>query len=71
MANEAIKRLNCLWKGCVSVFDDAAAFQEHVTKHGQQLNWDNHDNMEEEEPLAKKAKLDENKNEMANQIDER
>jgi hypothetical protein len=54
--------LICLWKGCEHVFEEIAAFQEHVNKHvqqQQQLNLDNHKNVatkeeeEEERPIAK------------------
>jgi hypothetical protein len=75
MTSQTTKRLLCLWKDCDGVFDDAAAFQEHVTNHGQQLNWQNHDHdtMEEEGQLAIKAELNEDKDKMANrtEIDER
>jgi hypothetical protein len=75
MANEATssRRLICLWKGCDCVFNDAAAFQEHVTDHGQQLNWQNHDDTKDEKQLAVKAKWNEDKDEKANktEIDER
>jgi hypothetical protein len=69
MANETTKRLICLWKGCEGVFDEAATFQEHVTNHGKHLNWNNHDTTREEGPLAKKAKLNEDEGEIANQTE--
>jgi hypothetical protein len=69
MTSQITKRLICLWKDCDGVFEDAAAFQEHVSKHGQQLNCQNHDDTMEDEPLAKKAKLKEDKDEMANQVE--
>jgi hypothetical protein len=63
MVNPISKLLICLWKGCECVFEEAGTFHEHITKHGQeqmQLNLDKNDGTgeeEDEEPLAKKMKL--------------
>jgi hypothetical protein len=59
----------CLWEGCKRVFEDSIEFKNHVDKHVQdQLllpKLDNHNNLgietkNEEEPVAKKAKFNEN-----------
>jgi hypothetical protein len=58
--------LICLWKGCEHVFEEADAFQQHILKHGQEqlelhLNKQKNDGTEgeeeENEPIAKKAKI--------------
>jgi hypothetical protein len=67
MANQtANKMLICLWKGCDCMFDEITAFDEHVVKHAHeqhQLELSNQGNNDGtvtavEEPIAKKAKLD-------------
>jgi hypothetical protein len=76
MTNKITKRLICLWKDCDNVFEDADALQEHVINHVQEqmqtdLNKQREDGteeqQEEDEPLAKKAKLNEKK--MTNGVD--
>jgi hypothetical protein len=75
MTSQIRKRLICLWKDCDGVFEDAAALQEHVTKHVQeqiQPNLENKDidgTEEEKGPMAEKAKLNEEKDEIANLTD--
>jgi hypothetical protein len=66
------KMLICLWKGCEHVFEEIAAFQEHVNKHVQQQqhqhNLDNHKNVAaneeveaEERPIIKMNQDEEKK----------
>jgi 6-pyruvoyl-tetrahydropterin synthase len=71
MASQIKKGLICLWKGCdEGMFEDADALQEHVIKHVQeqmQTNLHNQQNdgteeqLEEDELLVKKAKMNEEK----------
>jgi hypothetical protein len=69
MSSQITKRLICLWKGCDElVFEEAVAFKMHVDKHIQeQMQMDNQKNdgteeqQQEDEPLRKKAKLNEDK----------
>jgi hypothetical protein len=76
MASQQItKRLICWFKGCDDVFEEAAAFKVHVDNHYHELMQTDLDNQgkdgteeqQQDEPLAKKAKLDEGK--MTNGVD--
>jgi hypothetical protein len=69
------KRLICLCKGCDDVFEEAAAYKEHLDKHfheQMQTDLDNRrkdnteEQQEEDKPLAL-AKVNEDK--MANGVD--
>jgi DNA-binding FrmR family transcriptional regulator len=72
-SQQTTKRLICVWKGCDDVFEEAAAFKEHIDKHIHELmqtdldnQWKNgtEEQQEEDKPLAKV-----NEDKMANGMD--
>jgi hypothetical protein len=74
MASQQItKRLICVWEGCDDVFEEAAAFKEHVDKHFHELmqtdlgnqRKDGAEEQQQDEPLA----ITMNEDKMADGVD--